>query len=392
MNASKKKALCFSHMCSSEFISGAERNLLFFIEEARGWINAILVVPHEGMLADEARKRHVPVIVGEFPAVPGFLWPKASFEEEAASIASSPFLDGLEKFLRDENPDLVITNTTVHPLPAVAAKKIGIPVAWWIREVIPDNPYYEGVIQFIEQHGDWIPGSSNIVLKRFSPDKTILIYPTWRENVDASADWERYRQALRQRLKLDEHSILVGTLSAYVTPDKGLEHFVKLAISLCRQFEHVHFVCAGSKISDNFYERCLQMLKADGCDSKFSFLDFTRQVEEFYPALDILVVPSLIDEGFGTTALEGLAFAKPVVAYASGGLKEIIAATPHPEFIVEKGNVPQLLQQVTRLIDDRSLRAQVGRSNRIAAIRAFGADAYRGRLQSFLRSMNMLSE
>lgn len=43
-----------------------------------------------------------------------------------------------------------------------------------------------------------------------------------------------------------------------------------------------------------------------------------------YTAMDIVVIPSMVKEGFGMTALEGLYFAKPVIAFNQGGLSELM--------------------------------------------------------------------
>lgn len=390
MRTSRKKILCFSHMCAPKFITGAERNLLFFIHEVRLWIDAVLVVPNEGMLSAEARRKNIPVIVGDFPAVPRFLWPKASFLEELALIESSPYLKNVEELLLSEKPDVVITNTTINPLPAIVSKKLGIPVAWWIREIIPSRPYYEDVIQFIEQHADWIPGSSNAVLQRFSNNKRILIHPSWRNEDYSPKTWDENRYVLREKLNLDKESILVGTISAYILAEKGLEHFIKMALSLCKQYAHVHFASIGSRISADFYDQCLRLITGSGHENKFHFLDFAKEIEQIYPALDIVIIPSLIDEGFGTTALEGLAFGKPVVAYASGGLKEILNATSNDELLVEKGNISQLASQVSKLIADKNLRTNVGGSNRAVANQVFGIEVYHRTVKIFLQIMDCM--
>jgi glycosyltransferase involved in cell wall biosynthesis len=391
MNTVRKKMLCFSHMCSPQFISGAEKNLLFFIEEIRSWVDALLVVPNEGMLSIEARRRHVPVLVVDFPAIPRFLWPKASFPEELARMMSSNYLHNVDEVLLREKPDVVITNTTINPLPAIAAKKQGIPVAWWVREVIPTNPYYENVIDFIDRHSDWIPGSSNTVLQRFAENKRVRIYPSWRDEDYQPQAWGEYRNMMRQKLKLDKDTIIVGTISAYILAEKGLEHFIQMAIRLCKQYNNVHFLVLGSKLSTEFYERCFQLAAGSGFGDRFHFFDFMKEIQYIYPAMDIVVIPSLIDEGFGTTALEGLAFGKPVVAYNSGGLKEILSATKYPDFLVEKGNIVHLEQRVAMLIQDKQLMSAVGKSNYTEACQVFGIEAYRCAIKSFLHKMNCIS-
>lgn len=54
---------------------------------------------------------------------------------------------------------------------------------------------------------------------------------------------------------------------------------------------------------------------------------FTGAVEDVWPAFarcDVVVVPSILDEGFGNTAVEALLAARPVVVSDSGGLRDAV--------------------------------------------------------------------
>ncbi|MCY9668269.1 hypothetical protein M5X11_25665 [Paenibacillus alginolyticus] len=61
-------------------------------------------------------------------------------------------------------PDVVITNTCVNILPAVAAKKLGIPVIWIIAETIQLNESTVLTVGLVDQYSDWIVGISHATL------------------------------------------------------------------------------------------------------------------------------------------------------------------------------------------------------------------------------------
>ena len=108
------------------------------------------------------------------------------------------------------------------------------------------------------------------------------------------------------------------------------------------------------------------------------FLGFSQDIRRIYPALDIVVVPSLADEPFGRVTVEAMAFRKPVVAYDSGASREIVV---HGEtgFVVPKGDVRQLSKAVLELFD-RTKRLQFGDARRARVESHFSMPAHAEKL------------
>lgn len=102
--------------------------------------------------------------------------------------------------------------------------------------------------------------------------------------------------------------------------------------------------------------------------------------------MDITVIPSLINEGFGMTAMEAMIFGKPVVAYASGGLQEILNGTGNGDYLVTAGDIAGLSAKISGLLASPDTIAAVGQANRIRVEEVFGPAAYMGRFHEFLSS------
>ncbi len=83
------------------------------------------------------------------------------------------------------------------------------------------------------------------------------------------------------------------------------------------------------------------------------------EVERFYEGADICVVPSLWQEPFGITALEGMACAMPVIASKIGGLQGIVK-DGETGYLIEPGNVKELCKKLTMLVKDEALRRKMG--------------------------------
>jgi glycosyltransferase involved in cell wall biosynthesis len=94
------------------------------------------------------------------------------------------------------------------------------------------------------------------------------------------------------------------------------------------------------------------------------------QLRDQYARSSIVVVPSLWQEPFGLVLLEAMASRKPVVAYRSGAVPEIVV-DGETGFIVERGNVKQLAQRVLDLLKDPGLARKMGEAGRQRVVREF---------------------
>ena len=94
-----------------------------------------------------------------------------------------------------------------------------------------------------------------------------------------------------------------------------------------------------------------------------------HQVSEHYRRAALLASPSLSD-AMPLPPLEAMVDGKPVVAAATGGLKEIVA---HDEtgFLVEPANADELADAIIRLLQDPELRFRMGQAARERVRRLF---------------------
>ncbi|MBI3582478.1 MAG: glycosyltransferase family 4 protein [Nitrospinae bacterium] len=83
------------------------------------------------------------------------------------------------------------------------------------------------------------------------------------------------------------------------------------------------------------------------------------EIYRLYDFSDICVIPSKWEEPFGIVALEAMASGKPVVASRVGGLKDIVV-DGETGFLVENGDVDGFTEKVALLIENKSLRAEMG--------------------------------
>jgi glycosyltransferase involved in cell wall biosynthesis len=383
--------LIFSHICTPQYITGAEKLLLFMVRELLPTFDCTLVVPNDGVIAEHARVLGIPIIMQDVPLINSLYSAESHMNDEIAEKQQSAKWPELIHLLNSERPDIVLTNTCVHPLPAIAGKSLGIPVVWTIMEAIRRTPYTSASAAVIERYSDYVLGISEASLAPLRTPgllpKTSLIPPSWHHGELAPETWREHRQNRRNQLGITDGHRLIGYISSSIYEAKGLEHFMQMAVYVSERFSQAMFLIVGNPIDPSYFERCLDYARSRNILDRFRWIRFEEQVQTVYPAMDVVVVPSLSVEGFGMTALEGMVFGKPVVVYGSGGLAEIGESTGNGGFVVPTGDADGLFNRVSRLLGDEALLQAVGARNQEAAIAAFGIDAYRDRLRKFVDAL-----
>ena len=95
---------------------------------------------------------------------------------------------------------------------------------------------------------------------------------------------------------------------------------VKLLVEIAKKLKHIHFVFIGSGPLETYLKRY---------EKEYRNIHFIGEIKNFklskyYSAADVLVVPSLYDEGFGRVILEAMSCGTPVIASNRGGIKEYV--------------------------------------------------------------------
>jgi len=391
--ADKATIVLFSHVSNTRSITGAEKLLLFFGRELSLHFNCLLVAPHEGKLTRQARNHGIEVHLLPIPLLYGMYTPYAGLEADARSLQESKDFTELTQWLWKLKPAFIITSTCVHVLPAMAAKILGIPVVWKISETITDNEYTSISVGLIHRYSDEILAISHTAAAPFPEDirssKVTLLPPSWNDAEMMIEAWSKLRGERRRELRIAPEKPLLGYISSFINKEKGLEHFVNMAVLVSARYPSSHFLVVGIPGDKSFYEHCIRKVKLEGLTSRFRFVGYEECMPAAYCALDILVVPSLICEGFGMTALEGLAFGKPVVAYSSGGLSEILETAGCVNYLVQAEDIDALTESVCALLAEPGLAEYVGSQARERVAAVYGPAAYRLRLQGLAEVWNL---
>ncbi len=124
-----------------------------------------------------------------------------------------------------------------------------------------------------------------------------------------------------------------------------------------------------------------------GIENRLRFLPLLEQaaLAERYRSSTALVVPA-IDEGLGMTAIESQLSGTPVVAFASGGLTDIVV-DGRSGFLVPPGDVEALAAALDRLLDLPDQGSALGLAGRAHALEQFSPAPVARRYAGIYRSV-----
>jgi glycosyltransferase involved in cell wall biosynthesis len=179
--------------------------------------------------------------------------------------------------------------------------------------------------------------------------------------------WKRKseRDNIREKFGINRDEFVVLYIGR-VSPEKGVEHFVKSALML-KDSKNVRFfvvgeISRGNKSSSRVrYGKDILGMAAPLKD-RIIFTDVfpPSQIHLLYLLGDVFVVPSNFNEPFGIVAIEAMSTGLPVIARQRGGLKEYIINGLNG-FFIDEGNISEdIVQKINLLISNDGLRQKIG--------------------------------
>ncbi len=313
---------------------------------------------------------------------------------ELAALAITPFdaeatrVQEYRRRLRTIRPDVVLAWYDFDCSWVVAAKKERLPVVacvqiWWPTCPVGTH-YIEGQglcdgpsLGKCVRHMAGAPISPNLELPvpNLSPPLALALYskqwfrPPALGQADAivvpsefMASFFRkvgYRRArgiydavnaelFRPTPMPDGSKLILYPVARSLQERKGYPHFRAMAEAVRREMPEVRFRVL-SHAGDELLEGTPYLTH--------------EQLAEMFRSVYAAVVPGLWPEPFGLVSVEAMASGRPVVAYSTGGVPEVIEDGVSG-VLVERGNVEALTRSVLDLLRDPARAARIGAGGR----------------------------
>jgi glycosyltransferase involved in cell wall biosynthesis len=174
---------------------------------------------------------------------------------------------------------------------------------------------------------------------------------------------------------------MVGRLEA----PKGFAHGLMAAARIKARIPDLHIDVVGLGEELIALQSLVQDQGIADCVNFYGRLDRT-QTHEVMSGSTVVVIPSLIIEGFSLVAAEAAFLGKPVVAYRVGGLSETVI-DQITGALVGAGDVDALAAQIQKYLSSADLTSTDGKNARDHARSAFSVQRYAQDLGDYYRTV-----
>lgn len=172
-----------------------------------------------------------------------------------------------------------------------------------------------------------------------------------------------------------------------VAPHKGVHTAIEALSILHRDYalDGATLTIVGGTIFPDYANELRRLVTRLGLDGHIRFRGpYSREeLPTIYADHDVLLFPSVWDEPFGITLLEGMAIGIPVVATATGGAAEIVQDEINA-LLFPKDDAEGCAKSVKRLLEDRGLLERIRTGGRARVEQRFRLEQAIDRIQESL--------
>jgi glycosyltransferase involved in cell wall biosynthesis len=175
------------------------------------------------------------------------------------------------------------------------------------------------------------------------------------------------RDAARGRFAIPQESVCLGNVAAFV-PEKGQELLIRALADLRTQFPQCVLLLAGEGPEQVRLRDLVRQLRLDGI---VKFPGFVSDIECVYAATDLFAFPSH-EEPLGSSLLSAMAHGLPVVAFARGGIPEVVEDGKNGVLVKDIG-AGALAAAMARLLSNPAEARRLGEAARATISTRFSA-------------------
>jgi glycosyltransferase involved in cell wall biosynthesis len=143
-----------------------------------------------------------------------------------------------------------------------------------------------------------------------------------------------------------------------ILPGKGQHLAIDALARLPKRFKNNAQLQIVGAVADPIFR---DQLDVQAYEQPVQFATDVPDIVPFYQAADVVLFPTLLEEGFGYTAVEAMACAKPVIYFDQPAIREATGGIGLP---VPKGDVDAMRDAMRTLMEDPERRLAIGRAGR----------------------------
>jgi len=361
-------------LCLDQFgeLGGAQRCLLDLVPALidRGW-RLHVAAPANGQLAERAAALGAtvdPIQCGRYSSGKKTLADMARFAAEAPRLAA-----GIRGLVRRYDADLIYVNGP-RLLPA-AALSVANAARKGPRVLFHSHSLLDGSARRLAGRSLAMLRAAIVASCRFvaapllpySGDRGVRVVYNGVREISLPT-----RAPMPAELRIG----VIGRIS----PEKGQADFLRAARILHKSAPQCRFVICGAPLFSNpTAMRYGAALKTLAEDLPVEFAGWTEDVEGVLATLDLLVVPSAAIDATPRVILEAFAAGVPVVAFAAGGIPEIVEHGV-TGFLVEERSPEALASAIRDVLREPDRMREVAQKVRAKVRAAFSLERYQAEM------------
>ncbi len=295
----------------------------------------------------------------------------------------------LRKFLVQCSPDLVVTKgLSAHFLGGLATRKPRIPCVWHVQDFISERSF--GVYRrAFGRAARWLPEqiiADGATIAEQLP-RTLQSRVTVIHN---GVDTNIYRPGLdgagiRRELGIPPDHLLVGHLGR-LTPWKGQHYLIEAFARIANENPKVSLLLVGSPVFDNdsYQQRLISLAAEFDLSERIRFAGYRHDTANALAAMDVFAFPSIEKDTSPLALLSAMSCGLPIVAFDIAGVRELMASDDQVR-LVPVEDIAALAQTLSLVLNDASLRRQMGASARKQAETEFNLDKFTTRNEQVFR-------
>jgi glycosyltransferase involved in cell wall biosynthesis len=274
--------------------------------------------------------------------------------------------------------DLIHTNTILTPEGGLAARRLGLPHVWHLRELLgPGNPFRlrrEGSAfgHYMAQHCSKLVANSESSAAKVRD----WLPPGLLEVVSNGIDISRFHP---RGCSGREGRIVVAMVGSLNSRSKKHALFVEAASKVDRSLPIEWRIYGhdpsqgGTTAGDSYTGKLHAQIARAGMADRFFWPGFVADPAQIMSQMDLLVHPA-DGESFGRVVVEAMAAGLPVVGVRGGGVGEIVR-DGETGLLAEIDNPQELAAHIEHLVRNPQRRAVLGQAGRKRAESTYSLEA-----------------
>lgn len=183
----------------------------------------------------------------------------------------------------------------------------------------------------------------------------------------------------------DDKVFIIG-ITGQMTKNKGHEDLIR-AFKLVHDNNPKVRLLIGGKQKEPFFGELVSLIKSLDLNPYVYFTGWLSEVSSFFQNIDVFVLGSRHDEGYGLVVAEAMAYTLPVVITNSGGAVEIVQDN-ETGFIVQKQDVNAMAEKLITLAGNPEMCRSFGLAGRSRLQDNFNIESQAMKFSTFFSTKN----